>query len=293
MAERLVYSPKAYVYIKNIREEIMDLSEYVIAGEVSRLVDQVSTAKITLRNPDRIFTRPPEVAFHPMDPITIFLERTPGHPVQVFTGFLNKTPYYQMRPGPITLEASCTLKISSTPGSSLHSPTRSACSNTTGGSRPLARKARKSSGRSGAKASRDSKQAKAEELANKWIEKAGTERVPEKHQRSALRQRRRRTSMPPTTAPSPHCCGPSSSSSVTGAMRRFGSRTSRRLCPSSSTSCGTTSNRTTKPHRLRSRRSGQQPLVRDRKVRAEDPLAGKAKQPPAATSSRRRKSRKR
>lgn len=110
MAQRLVYSPKCYAFVKNTREEIMDLTEYVIGGEINRLVNQVSTAKLTLRNPDRIFTRPGEVAFHPQDPITIFLERTPGHPVQVFTGFLDKTPYYQMRPGPITLEASCTLK---------------------------------------------------------------------------------------------------------------------------------------------------------------------------------------
>jgi hypothetical protein len=110
MAQRLVYSPKCYAFIKNTREEIMEVTDYVIAGEINRLINQVSTAKITLRNPDRIFTRPGEVAFHPMDPITIFLERTPGHPVQVFTGFLDKVPYYQMRPGPITLEASCTLK---------------------------------------------------------------------------------------------------------------------------------------------------------------------------------------
>jgi len=108
--QRLVYSPKCWAYVKNTKEEIMDLQEYVIGGEIGRKLNQVSTAKLTLRNPDRIFTRPGEVAFHPMDPITIFLERTPGHPVQVFTGFLDKCPYYQMRPGPITLEASCTLK---------------------------------------------------------------------------------------------------------------------------------------------------------------------------------------
>lgn len=108
--QRLVYSPKAWAYVKNTKEEIMDLQEYIIGGEIGRKLNQVSTAKLTLRNPDRIFTRPGEVAFHPMDPITIFLERTPGHPVQVFTGFLDKSPYYQMRPGPITLEASCTLK---------------------------------------------------------------------------------------------------------------------------------------------------------------------------------------
>lgn len=110
MSQRLVYSPKCYAFIKNTNEEIMDLTEYVIGGEINRLLNQVSTAKLTLRNPDRIFTRPGEVAFHPQDPITIFLERTPGHPVQVFTGFLDRTPYYQLRPGPITLEASCTLK---------------------------------------------------------------------------------------------------------------------------------------------------------------------------------------
>lgn len=110
MAERLVYSPKCWAYIKNTSEEIMDLTEYVIGGEITRRINQVSTAKLTLRNPDKIFTRPGEVAFHPMDPITIFLERTPGHPVQVFTGFLDKSPYIQFRPGPITLEASCTLK---------------------------------------------------------------------------------------------------------------------------------------------------------------------------------------
>jgi cell wall-associated NlpC family hydrolase len=107
---RIVYSPKCWAFVKNTNEEIMDLTEYIIGGEIHRLLNQVSTAKITLRNPDRIFTRPGEVAFHPQDPITIFLERTPGHPVQVFTGFLDKSPYYQMRPGPITLEASCTLK---------------------------------------------------------------------------------------------------------------------------------------------------------------------------------------
>ncbi len=110
MSERLVYSPKCYAFVKNVNEEIMDLTEYVVGGEIKRLINQVSTAKLVLRNPDRIFTRPKEVAFHPQDPITIFLERTPGHPVQVFTGFLDTVPYYQMRPGPITLEASCTLK---------------------------------------------------------------------------------------------------------------------------------------------------------------------------------------
>ncbi len=109
MPQRFVYSPKAYVYIKNIKGEIMDLKEYVVAGRVSRVVDQASSAEIRLRNPDMIFTTAP-VAFHPMDPITIYLERRAGYPVQVFTGYLDRTPYTQLFPGIVTLKATCTLK---------------------------------------------------------------------------------------------------------------------------------------------------------------------------------------
>jgi hypothetical protein len=111
MAERLVYAPKAWVYTKDANENIYDLTNYVTAGQVDRLVNQVSTASITLRNPQKIFTSPATgVAFHPQDPITIFLQRKAGKPVRVFTGYLDETPYYQMYPGTITLKASCTLK---------------------------------------------------------------------------------------------------------------------------------------------------------------------------------------
>lgn len=109
LAQRLVYSPKVWVYVKNINEEIIDLTDYCVAGEVKRLINQVSTAEVRLRNPEMIFTTPP-VAFHPMDPITIFMERLPGRPVQVFTGYLDSTPYLQLFPGVVTLRASCTLK---------------------------------------------------------------------------------------------------------------------------------------------------------------------------------------
>lgn len=111
MPARLVYSPKAYVYTRNQAGATLNLSSYVTKGTVRRLVDQVSTAEITLRNPYKRFTTPSVgVAFHPMDPITIYLERVSGFPVRVFTGYLDETPYYQMYPGEITLKASCTLK---------------------------------------------------------------------------------------------------------------------------------------------------------------------------------------
>lgn len=108
--QRLVYAPKAYAFTKNSVGDILNLTDYITSGECQRLVNQASTASITLRNPDRIFTIPAHPAFHPMDAITIFLERIKGHPIQVFTGYLDDTPYYQMYPGTVTLQATCTLK---------------------------------------------------------------------------------------------------------------------------------------------------------------------------------------
>jgi hypothetical protein len=106
---RLVYSPKAYVYIQT-DEEVFNISDLVVSGSVHRKVDQVSTAEVTFQNPDRRFTQPGNPTFRPMDKITIFLQRLPGFPVQSFTGYLDSTPYYQMYPGTCTIQASCTLK---------------------------------------------------------------------------------------------------------------------------------------------------------------------------------------
>lgn len=109
--QRLVYSPKAYVFIKDKDGVVRNVSDFVVSGSVTRRINQVSSAEIELRNPDKIFTNPKTgVPFMPMDPITIYLERLYGHPVRVFTGYLDKTPYYQLYPGTIRLEASCTLK---------------------------------------------------------------------------------------------------------------------------------------------------------------------------------------
>lgn len=118
--KRLVYSPKVYAYVQ-ADTGIYDLTEYLTAGEVTRKLDQVSEAKLTLRNPYMKWTdnrvKDPtsgehiiEPIFHPMDPITIIMERLQNAPVQVFTGFLDTTPYMVLRPGTVTLQASCTLK---------------------------------------------------------------------------------------------------------------------------------------------------------------------------------------
>lgn len=112
MPARLVYSPQVYAYTKAQNGTTYNLSNYVVSGQVQRLINQVSSASLTLRNPQKLFTggQGQPRAFHPMDPITIYLERMAGHPVRVFTGYLDQTPYFQLYPGTITLEASCTLK---------------------------------------------------------------------------------------------------------------------------------------------------------------------------------------
>lgn len=118
--KRLVYSPKVNAYIK-ADSGIIDISDYVTSGSVERKLDQVSTAKLTIRNPNKkwtdVHTKDPvsgealiEPMFHPMDPIVIFMQRLQNRPVQVFTGFLDRTPYLQLHPATIELSASCTLK---------------------------------------------------------------------------------------------------------------------------------------------------------------------------------------
>lgn len=111
--QRLAYTPKVYVFVKNSYGNIIDISRYVVSGSVNRRLDAVSSAQIILRNPKMIFTTPDanaRVAFSPMDPVTIYLKRLRSRPVRVFTGFLNKTPYLKLYPGVVELRASCTLK---------------------------------------------------------------------------------------------------------------------------------------------------------------------------------------
>lgn len=115
---RYVYSPKVYAYVntggaignKHNPPNVVDLTAYITAGSVNRVINAVSTAQITIRNPRKKWTQPGKPTFRPMDPITIFMTREKGFPVQVFTGYLDRTPYYAMYPGTVTLTASCTLK---------------------------------------------------------------------------------------------------------------------------------------------------------------------------------------
>lgn len=112
---RLVYSPKAYAFVRTDGTAkndtpFLDISDYIVRGNVTRVTGAASTATLTLRNPNKKWVQPGAPTFHPMDPITIYLSRYKPYPVQVFTGYLDKTPYLNLFPGTVTLQASCTLK---------------------------------------------------------------------------------------------------------------------------------------------------------------------------------------
>lgn len=119
---RLVYSPSIKCWIKTDTGTI-DLSPYIVNCSISRKIDDVSSAEIEFRNPKIMKNGKPKFmftdnevdgknlpVFHPMDPITIVLERIQGKPIQVFTGYCDSTPDIQLFPGTAKIKASCTLK---------------------------------------------------------------------------------------------------------------------------------------------------------------------------------------
>lgn len=108
--QRLVYSPSVSAYVQT-ETGIIDLTDFIVSGSVNRVLNEVSTAELTFRNPYKQFTLPEgEPTFRPMDGITIFASRYRNKPVQIFTGYLDETPYLQLFPGTVTIRASCTLK---------------------------------------------------------------------------------------------------------------------------------------------------------------------------------------
>jgi hypothetical protein len=113
---RLTYSPKAFAFIRaaNLDYQIIDVTDFIVSGSVTRLVNQPSKASLVLKNKDFWLTlggkNDDRQIFSPMDAITIWLQRVKGRPVQVFTGYLDSVPYYQMYPGNAQITATCTLK---------------------------------------------------------------------------------------------------------------------------------------------------------------------------------------
>jgi len=113
--KRLIYAPKAYVFIRSSNQNgrIYDVSSDVVSGSVTQNVGDLSKAEFVLRNRYQKWIRDPdnkESVFLPMDLVTIWLQRVAGRPIQVFTGYLDSVPYYQGYPGDAAFTASCTLK---------------------------------------------------------------------------------------------------------------------------------------------------------------------------------------
>lgn len=101
---RFVYTPDVHAYVATQEAGIIDISEDIVRGSVTRNRDQASSANLILQNPWRKYLR----KFKPMDRISIYLTRV--KPMLVFTGYLDRAPVDQLYPGTVTIDATCTLK---------------------------------------------------------------------------------------------------------------------------------------------------------------------------------------
>jgi hypothetical protein len=119
---RFAYVPKVEAYIRldsppPTGGAIVDITDDIISGSVTRRLNAMSTATLTLQNrkgkytmEDSIKDGTPRVRFTPMDRIIIRMARI-GQPFEVFSGYLDETPYFQLYPGTVSLSASCPLKL--------------------------------------------------------------------------------------------------------------------------------------------------------------------------------------
>jgi len=96
-------SPDVRVWIARGSKQY-DVSQDVVGGSILRKENSASSAVVRLANKDKRYNG----IFHRMDRITIFLKRINW--VQVFSGYLDSVPLLQLRPGVVTLRATCTIK---------------------------------------------------------------------------------------------------------------------------------------------------------------------------------------
>lgn len=121
--DRLVYSPSVKCWVKS-DFGVIDLSPYITDCKIERKINDISKLEVVFRNPKVLQGGKPRFlftervqsdgnvgpVFHPMDPITVILERIAGRPIQAFTGYCDAVPYVQLFPGVTRITASCTLK---------------------------------------------------------------------------------------------------------------------------------------------------------------------------------------
>lgn len=107
-----IYNPGVQVYIEVTdkdtgKKRILDVSEDLVSGSLTRRVNGVSSFQFELQNPGRKYDYPKPI-FTPMDRIIVNMKRVKW--MRVFTGYLNQVPVFSVWPRNITLTASCSLK---------------------------------------------------------------------------------------------------------------------------------------------------------------------------------------
>lgn len=105
----LIYQPRVYAYISVInrkgKEQVLDLSEDLVAGELKLRTEGVHTFSFQLQNAQRKY----DGLIRPMDRLVVSMRRI-GEPLRVFSGYMNDGPVFSVWPRVLNLTASCTLK---------------------------------------------------------------------------------------------------------------------------------------------------------------------------------------
>jgi cell wall-associated NlpC family hydrolase len=108
----LIYAPGIKVYIEaggnyyrpNQTPTTYDVSDDLVSGQLTRIVDGVSSFTFTLQNPRRKYDQ----VFTPNDRITVLMKRLTW--VRVYTGYLNQVPLLTAWPSSVNFTSSCSLK---------------------------------------------------------------------------------------------------------------------------------------------------------------------------------------
>lgn len=115
--QRFVYVPRLEAYIMaESQQKVIDVTDDIISGNLTHRVNGISEAMLTLQNKNGRYLKPAQTSgprsmvFNPMDRIIIKASRM-GEPFLLFSGYLDESDYYQLYPQPISLKASCSLKL--------------------------------------------------------------------------------------------------------------------------------------------------------------------------------------
>lgn len=107
-----LYAPQVQVLIEtggnlyrgSTKTTVLDVSDDLVSGRLTRRVDGVSDFQFTLLNPRRKYDQ----VFTPNDRIVVRMKRVAW--MQVYTGYLNQVPLLTAWPRNVTLTSSCSLK---------------------------------------------------------------------------------------------------------------------------------------------------------------------------------------